>query len=206
MLSSITPFGERGRHNRFAVTASFFVAGAIAGGVALGAAAGLLGAVAVPDRPAWILAVVAVLALTGALLDARVGGLRVPTITRQVDERWLHKYRGWVYGFGLGAQLGFGLATIVTSAAVYLMVVASAGARSVLAGAVIGGVFGIVRGTSILLVSRVRTAPDLRSVHRQLAANAARSERASVAAQGALTLVGLLAIVGLRLRRSPGRA
>src|SRR4051794_14050298 len=198
MLSSITPFGERGRHNRFAVTASFFVAGAIAGGVALGAVAGLLGAVVVPDRPAWILAVIAVLALTGALLDARVGGLRVPTITRQVDERWLHKYRGWVYGFGFGAQLGFGLATIVSSAAVYLMVVACAGARSVLAGAVIGGVFGLVRGTSILLVRRVRTAPDLRSLHRQLATNAARSERASVAAQGALTLAGLLAIVGLR--------
>jgi hypothetical protein len=198
MLSSITPFGERGRHNRFAVTASFFVAGAIAGGVALGALSGLVGAAVVPDRPAPILAVVAVLALIGALLDARFAGLRLPTITRQVDERWLHKYRGWVYGVGFGAQLGFGLATIVSSAAVYLMIVATIGTRSVAAGVVIGAVFGAVRGTSILLVRRVRTAPDLRSLHRRLAANAARSERVGVAAQGALTLVGVLAIVGLR--------
>src|SRR3954447_6224670 len=188
MLSSITPFGERGRHNRFAVTASFFVAGAIAGGVALGALAGLLGVVVVPDRPAWILAVVAVLALAGAVLDARVGGLRLPTITRQVDERWLHKYRGWVYGFGFGAQLGFGLATIVSSAAVYVMIVAAVGTRSVGAGVMIGAVFGAVRGLSILLARRVRTAPDLRSFHRWLAANATRSQRVSVAAQGAMTV------------------
>ena len=43
MLSSITPFGERGRHNRFGVTATAFVIGAISGGTALGVLAGLLG-------------------------------------------------------------------------------------------------------------------------------------------------------------------
>jgi ABC-type long-subunit fatty acid transport system fused permease/ATPase subunit len=78
------------------------------------------------------------------------------------------------------------------------MIVATIATRSVAAGVVIGAVFGAVRGTSILLVRRVRTAPDLRSLHRRLAANAARSERVGVAAQGALTLVGVLAIVGLR--------
>jgi hypothetical protein len=198
MLSSITPFGERGRHNRFAVTATFFVAGAIAGGVVLGALAGLLGMVVLPDQPAWILAIVAVLALVGALVDAGVAGVRVPTITRQVDENWLHKYRGWVYGVGFGAQLGFGLATIVSSAAVYVMIAAAIATRSLAAGMLIGGLFGALRGTSILLVRRVRNAPELRSLHRRLAANATTSERASVVAQAAMTLAGVLAIVGLR--------
>ena len=32
MLSSITPLGERGRHNRFAVTAAAHIAGAVVGG------------------------------------------------------------------------------------------------------------------------------------------------------------------------------
>ena len=198
MLSSITPFGERGRNNRFAVTATFFVVGAVAGGAALGALAGLTGALVVPDEPAVILAIVAGLASIGALVDAGVRGMRVPTITRQVDERWLHKYRGWVYGLGFGAQLGFGLATIVSSAAVYVMIVAAIATRSIAAGVFIGAVFGAVRGTSILLVRHVRSAPELRSLHRRLAANATRSERASVAAQAAMTLAGVLAIVGLR--------
>ena len=33
-----------------------------------------------------------------------------------VHEQWLTRYRGWVYGVGFGAQLGFGLVTIITSA------------------------------------------------------------------------------------------
>ncbi len=99
MLSSITPLGERGRNNRFGVAAMFFVAGSVLGGVTIGALAGALGAAIVPDAPTTAVASIAVLALIAALLDARVGGLRVPTITRQVDERWLQKYRGWVYGF-----------------------------------------------------------------------------------------------------------
>ena len=45
----------------------------------------------------------AVLLLAGLLLDRRVGGLRLPTWHRQVDERWLARYRGWVYGLGFGA-------------------------------------------------------------------------------------------------------
>src|SRR5258706_11051335 len=109
MLSSITPFGERGRNNRFGVTTTFFVAGAVGGGVALGATVGLLGLLAVPDRPTAILVTLAALALIGAMLDARAFGVRLPTIRRQVDERWLQRYRGWVYGIGFGAQLGAAL-------------------------------------------------------------------------------------------------
>src|SRR5438105_15872190 len=154
MLSSITPLGERGRNNRFAVAATFFVVGSIAGGAATGLVAGALGGL-VPEAPAVDGLVIVVLALIGAALDARLGGLHLPTITRQVDERWLHKYRGWVYGVGFGVQLGAALTTIVSSAAVYLMVVAAVLTRALVAGAVIGVVVGSVRGMSILAARRV---------------------------------------------------
>src|SRR4051812_23628790 len=123
MLSSITPFGERGRRQRFGITAAAFVAGSLAGGVALGLLAGSAGSV-LPSRSTVVDGVlIAVVATAAALLDARVGGVRLPTIRRQVDENWLTTYRGWIYGLGFGAQLGFGLATIVTTAAVYATVV-----------------------------------------------------------------------------------
>src|SRR5947207_13511533 len=100
MLSSITPLGERGRNNRFAVAASFFVVGSIVGGTATGAVAGALGQFVLRTAPTVDGLVIVVVALVGAALDARLRGLRLPTVTRQVEERWLHKYRRWVYGLG----------------------------------------------------------------------------------------------------------
>ena len=198
MLSSITPLGERGRNNRFAIAASFFVVGSVLGGGLTGAVAGGVGALAVPDAATVDGLVIVVLAVLGAASDARLGGLRLPTITRQVDERWLHKYRGWVYGFGFGVQLGTGLATIVSSAAVYLMVVAALLTRSLLAGVVIGATFGIVRGLSILLGRSIVTYDDLRSLHRRLAQNATRSIVANVVTQTAIATVALVAVVSVR--------
>lgn len=195
MLSSITPLGERGRSNRFAVAASFFFVGSLLGGAATGAIAGGLGDLALPAQPTVDGIVIVVLAVAGAALDARVFGLHLPTITRQVDERWLHKYRAWVYGFGFGVQLGVGVATIVSSAAVYLMVVAALLTRSFAAGALIGAVFGVVRGASIVLARRVVTYDELRRLHRRLAANATRSVVANVVTQGAIGVVALVAVV-----------
>jgi hypothetical protein len=198
MLSSITPLGERGRNNRFAVAASFFVAGSLLGGAAMGFVAGGLGRVLVPDETTAAAAVIAALALIGGGLDAHIAGARLPTIKRQVDERWLQKYRGWVYGFGFGVQLGTGLATIVSSAVVYVMVAAAVLTRSVVAGTVIGLTFGLVRGASILLARRVQTPEQLWQFHRRLAAHATRSERVGVATQGLIGAAGFLVIVAGR--------
>jgi cytochrome c biogenesis protein CcdA len=197
MLSSITPLGERGRNNRFAVAASFFVAGSLLGGAVVGMLAGGLGQLIVPDQPTAAAAVIVALALVGAAFDAHLAGLRLPTVKRQVDERWLQKYRGWVYGFGFGAQLGTGLATIVSSAAVYLMIVAALLTRSLAAGTAVGVAFGLVRGASILLARRVRTPEELWRFHRRLAVNATRSERVGVATQGLISAAGLLVIVAV---------
>jgi cytochrome c biogenesis protein CcdA len=198
MLSSITPLGERSRNNRFVTAASWFIAGSLIGGATTGAVAGGLGQVVVPENAVADGIVIVVVALLGALFDAKVGGLRLPTIARQVDERWLQKYRGWVYGFGFGVQLGTGLATIVSSAAIYLMLVAAVLTRSALAGLAIGVAFGLLRGATLLLGRRVRTPDELRRFHRRLAAGAHRSERVSVAAQGLMSLAGIVAVVAVR--------
>jgi hypothetical protein len=198
MLSSITPLGERGRNNRFAVAAAFFIAGSLLGGAAICFLAGGLGQLVSPIEPTAAAAVIAGLALAGAAVDGHFGGLRLPTIKRQVDERWLQKYRGWVYGFGFGVQLGTGLATIVSSAAVYVMVAAAVLTRSVAAGTVIGLTFGLVRGASILLARRVASPDELRRFHRRLAANATRSVRVGVATQGLIGAAGIVVLVGAR--------
>ncbi len=192
MLSSITPLGERGRHNRFAVTATAFVIGAIAGGVALGALAGFVGS-ALPSRAAPVDALlVALLALAGAWFDIR----RVPTIKRQVNEDWLGRYRGWVYGFGFGAQLGFGLVTVVTSAATYVAFVLALLSGSSAAGALIGFTFGAIRGLSLLMARHIDTPEALRAFHRTLDARAPRGAQLAVAAQGLLGVIALVALGG----------
>ncbi len=160
MLSSITPLGERGRHNRFGVTATAFVVGALAGGTTLGALCGWLGSW-LPDRSSAVDALLVVaLAVAGAVLDAT----GVPTIKRQVNEDWLTRYRGWVYGLGFGAQLGFGVVTVVTSAATYVAFVLAVLTGSVAAGAAIGLTFGALRGLSLLLVKDVDSPERVASV------------------------------------------
>jgi hypothetical protein len=192
MLSSITPLGERGRHNRFAVTATAFVIGAVAGGVALGTLAGLAGSF-LPGRPAAVDALlVALLALAGCWFDTT----RVPSIKRQVNEDWLGRYRGWVYGFGFGVQLGFGLVTVVTSAATYIAFALALLSGSPVAGALIGFTFGAVRGFSLLMARHIDTPDELRSFHRTLDRREPHGARLAIAAQGLLGVVALVALIG----------
>src|SRR5689334_9638410 len=120
MLASITPLGERGRRSTWSVTVSAFLLGAAAAGGAAGAALGALGALTLPGGLAWharaaILAGALALAI---ILD--VAAHPAPGPRRQVDERWLDRYRGWVYGVGYGSQLGLGVTTIVSSTATYV--------------------------------------------------------------------------------------
>ena len=112
MLTSISPLGERARGNRWSVTVGAYLLGSLLGGAAVG---GLLGAVGqLLLRPLPLVA--ALVCLAAAVAD--LAGL-LPHGRRQVDDTWLTRYRGWVYGFGFGSQLGVGVVTIVTSAATY---------------------------------------------------------------------------------------
>jgi len=171
MLSSITPLGERGRSGRWPVTTTAYVLGSVLGGAAVGALAGTVGWLLPLDSAAFATAALVVLAVAAALAAAvEVGALpRLPTVRRQVDEDWLHRYRGWVYGAGFGLQLGAGLVTIVTSPTVYLTLALAVLTGSPGGGAVVGLVFGLSRALPVLGTRRVTTTESLAGSARRLA-------------------------------------
>jgi hypothetical protein len=171
MLASIHPLGERARGRRWGITVTAFVTGASAAGAAAGGLLGQVGAALArgPGLPlAAAVATVAVVALIGTALDLGWAGLQLPTVRRQVNEDWLRRYRGAVYGFGFGVQLGVGVATIVTTAAVYLTFVIALLSASPAAGAVIGAAFGLARGASLFAVAGVETPEQLWARHRRI--------------------------------------
>src|SRR5262245_15741258 len=97
MLGSITPLGERGRGSRWGVTVSAYLIGSVIGGAALGAALGWIGSSLHAGADAR-LAVLGTAIAIGVVFDLGIGGLRLPTTRRQVDETWRASYRGWVWG------------------------------------------------------------------------------------------------------------
>lgn len=198
MLSSITPFGERSRGNRYWVTASWFVAGATAGGATLGvvAVAGALvaSAVGLSSHPVVVALIAAALAATGAAVDAGVFGEVLPVVRRQVDDRWLSRYRSWVYASGFGWQIGTGLLTYVMTCAVALTALLSALTGDALVAFAVATGFGTLRGTAVLLTSRADSPQSLRGLHRKLdrAAQPVRLAAISVQAVVAAVAIGYL--------------
>ena len=169
MLASITPLSETGRGNRFRTTATWFVVGSTLGGLTLGLGVAIL-AVGVHGLAlsATALGVAALAtAVVAAASDIGVKGFRLPVHHRQVNERWLDQFRPWVYAAGFGGQIGTGLATYITTAAVYLMIVLGALGGSPGWGLGLGVTFGFVRGLSVLLGRNITTPDALRSFHRK---------------------------------------
>jgi sulfite exporter TauE/SafE len=203
MLGSITPLGERGRGQRWAITVTAFAGGSVAAGATFGGALGAVGRVALgpagrgggPDPwPVWALAA---LIVAGAALDAGVLGTRLPTIHRQVNEDWLHRYRGWVYGLAFGLQLGIGIGTVVSISAVYVALAAALLSGSVWAGAVIGGAFGLLRAVPLFAVATVRRTDQLVAVDRRLRAWDRPARRWAIGAEAALAVVAMLLAVAV---------
>jgi hypothetical protein len=172
MLSTITPVGERSRGNSYGATSAWFVGGAVVGGATLGAAMALVtGGVASLHLSETALGGVALVgAATTAASDAGVGGMRLPIHRRQVNERWLDHYRPWVYGAGFGWQIGNGLSTYITTAAVYLMVVLGAVTGDPLAAFALGTAFGTLRGLAVLLTRHLTGPSALLTFHRRFTA------------------------------------
>jgi hypothetical protein len=169
MLSTITPMSERAKGHSYRRTASWFVVGAVAGGVILGGVSALVAiAVRLLGPPSLTLAILAVgSASLAALSDLAIRGLTLPIHRRQVNERWLDHYRPWVYGAGFGWQIGVGLATYITTAAVYLMVVLAGLTTNPVAALAIGACFGLVRGLAVLLTRSITTSSELVVFHRR---------------------------------------
>jgi MFS family permease len=155
MLASITPLGERGRGQRFGLTAAAYLLGSALGGVLVGGVLGGVGSLALGGVGSALRAgLLAGAAVVAAVVDARK--LPIPCWHRQVNEDWLAEFRGWVYGAGFGFQLGLGVATIVTTASIYLMWLAALLVASPAGGALIGLSFGVARAVPLLAGAAVR--------------------------------------------------
>jgi hypothetical protein len=163
MLASITPLGERSRGFSWGLTAAAFSVGAIATGALGGAVGGAIGSLT-PDGT-WREAVALGLLLVALTFDATPLRRHLPTIRRQVNEDWMARYRGWVYGLAFGAQLGTGLVTVVTSAAIYAAALGAVLCGTVGAGAVVGAAFGATRALSLLPAGRARDGDALLRLH-----------------------------------------
>ncbi len=199
MLASINPLGERARRTRWGRTVVWYMLGSTAGGLVAGAGSGVVGAglrwLASPSPGAVGLVVVGACA-TGLLLDLGVGGAGVPSRRRQVNENWLGRYRGWVYGTGFGFQLGTGVATTVTTSAVYVMLVLAVLSGSIGRALLIGAVFGTVRALPILAVGRADDPERLRAVLSRAHAIAGVSRVAAVGGLFLVTAASVAVLVG----------
>ncbi len=193
MLGSITPLGERSRGRRWGTTVTAYAIGSLLGGAAMGTVAGAIGVVALGRlSETAALVILALLAALGLAADLRLGGLRLPGPRRQVDERWLHRYRGWVYGAGFGFQLGFGLLTIVSTSTVYLTTAAAGLSDGIAAGLAIGALFGAARASTLLAARSIRTPAGLVAIDGALQRRAPLARRLAV---GVTTLVLVATVV-----------
>ncbi|MCB0965060.1 MAG: hypothetical protein KDA98_17420 [Acidimicrobiales bacterium] len=212
MLSSITPMTEAGRGNRFGVTAGWFLAGGIVGGLTTGlvaAAGAALVALADPSDAA-LLGVAAVVASATAAIDLGITGIDLPIFKRQVNDAWLRRYRAWVYGAGFGWQIGTGVATYIMTAGVFLTFALAVLTASPAAALAIGLTFGVVRGSAVYLGRSATTPTALNAVHERLDrfGPAARAAAAGIQVLAAVVAASLAwsPLVGLGLALAAGAA
>jgi hypothetical protein len=167
MLASITPLSEVGRGHRYRTTAWWFVAGSTVGGATLGLLVTLLTVVvdvfSLTSRE--VIAVALVASAVALASDGDLGGFHLPVHHRQVNERWLDRFRPWVYGAGFGWQIGSGLATYIMTAGVYLLIVLAALTGRPWLGLGFGALFGLVRGLSVFLGRDITSTERLRAFH-----------------------------------------
>ncbi|MDQ1396587.1 MAG: hypothetical protein QOG64_1846, partial [Acidimicrobiaceae bacterium] len=121
-------------------------------------------------------------------VDEMWPGRRLAGLPRQVNEDWLQRYRGWVYGSGFGFQLGTGVLTVVTTAMIYVWLFLALLTRSPVGGLVLGGCFGMVRAAPSLALGGTHRADDLRHFHRRVQRLAEPTRRYSTLALVAVVL------------------
>jgi MFS family permease len=198
MLSSLNPVSERARGNRYWGTAVWYVLGAVGGGALLGVgcAAGAygLGRVHPADHWRWLFVLGA--ALVAVASDAVAVPFALPDHPRQVDERWLVRYRRWIYAAGYGAQIGTGFATYIMTAGVYLTAALAALSGDPVAAFAVGLAFGLARGLGILLTVRARTPAALRALLGRLDALDGSALRVACLASAAVGALAAWALGG----------
>ena len=159
MLGSISSLGERARGRRWETTASALALGAVGSGALLGGTLGSLGALLPLGAAtrAWteLAVITAAVLVDTAWLPRRIGPIR------QVNDHWLQIYRGWIAGSGFGIQLGLAVATVVTSATTYVVLVSMLLVGNVWIGVVIGAAYGGVRALTSVLGGAIRRPEQL---------------------------------------------
>lgn len=210
MLSSLNPMSERARGHRFSATACWYVVGSIAGGALLGAGCAVgafgFGRLDAPDTVGWALALAG--AAVAVASDTGIGGWSLPTHPRQVDERWLDRYRRWIYASGYGIQIGSGFATYIMTAGVYLTALLAVVTGSPAQALTAGLTFGLVRGLGVLIAAPARDPRSLGAVIRRVdswagaSAFAAAAACVGVATVAAWQLTGTLAAVAVAVALS----
>ena len=167
LQAQIHPLGEQSRGNTWAVTVgAFTIASALAGGIVTGLM-GWVGSIWTFDTTTALMAT-GLLGLVAGALD--LSPLKPPTPRRQVNENWIGRYRGWVYGAAFGVQLGVGFSVFVMSWGYYAMLLAAALTGSLAAGFLIGCVFGLGRGLLLHLAGRIDQPDKLAKFHMRMAA------------------------------------
>lgn len=192
MLASIHPLGERARNNRWTITAGAFGLASVAAAAGFGGLLGWIGSLALSggalSEMAGQISIGAILIGAG-IADAL--GWPVPGPARQVNERWIGHYRGWVYGVGFGAQLGVGVTTHVVTWGTYAVVATALLAAEPLAGVVVMGGFGLGRSVSTLAAGWIDRPDRVTVWHRQMMRIAPTAHRISAAGLMVLGLATL---------------
>lgn len=188
LQAQIHPLGERSRGNVWGVTMAAFTAGSMVAGAALTYLLGLVGGVLIEfgDSAIWI---AGILAVAAGALDLSL--LKPWTPRRQVNENWIGRYRGWIYGAGFGLQLGLGFAVFVMSWGYWAMLAIAFVTGSAATGALFGATFGVGRGLLLLLSRTSTTTERLHSFHRTMM----RYKSVVFRATGAATAVAGLLIL-----------
>jgi MFS family permease len=192
MLASLTPLGERSRGFSWRVTATAYAVGAVGGAALTGVALGALGSL-LPGGTGWRATAMLIVLLVALVIDATPLRRRLPVTRGQVNEDWMARYRGWVYGFGFGARLGVGLTTLVACAAVYATFASELLAATPATGGLIGAVFGTVKALSLVPARAGHDQPSLVHLHRRLA----RLDSPVAGAVTACELLACVAVLGL---------
>lgn len=197
MLSSIHPLGEAGRRQRWHLTVAAHLVGATLGGALVGGLVGVPGAViAAAGVPLPVRLVVAgVVAAGAAFVDARGWPGWLWTPHRQVNEDWLTRYRGWVYGGGFGFQLGAGVTTIITAATLYVVGALALAVGSLPWATLLGAGFGAARGATVLWGRGITNSEQLLAFHQRLQARAGLGRRLAVGADVTVALAAAAAVV-----------
>lgn len=196
MLSTITPFAERSRGHRYSVTSTWFVLGAIAGGATLGALGALAAELVSLAHPSTTVTTAAACAAAVVCAAGDIGllGVRFPVFRRQVNERWLDNYRGWLYGSGFGWQIGVGVATYIMTAGVFLLFALAALTATPLQAFLLCVGFGLVRGLAVLSTAGLTTPASMRTFHSRFDAAAPWSRAGAIAVQLAVAVVAAFVI------------